>query len=158
MICRPAGSETTTFWARAPHESAVTARKESQILLTSVSPSHLYICGAAGEARNQASRTAFVLLRSFSLRASCACIARSGLFAASVPAQLVCARCGALYGGAMANVVEHQLAIADRAASVSHWERLHAINNFAVHEHFTFLRHLKEEDLALVGSPVAVGK
>src|SRR5216683_5624006 len=58
----------------------------------------------------------------------------------------------------LANLVEHQLAVADRARPVSHWEWLHAIDNLPVHEHFSLLRYLKEEDLALVGAAVAVGE
>src|SRR5260370_33280268 len=58
----------------------------------------------------------------------------------------------------LANLVEHQLAIADRAGPVSHWEWLHAIDNLPVHEHFALLRYLKEEDLALVSAAVAVGE
>src|SRR5216684_9233000 len=58
----------------------------------------------------------------------------------------------------LANLVEHQLAVADRAGPVSHWEWLHAIDNLPVHEHFSLLRYLKKEDLALVSAPVAVGE
>src|SRR5216684_4564671 len=58
----------------------------------------------------------------------------------------------------LANLVEHQLAVADRAGPVSHWEWLHAIDNLPIHEHFSLLRYLKEEDLALVGAAVAVGE
>jgi len=53
---------------------------------------------------------------------------------------------------------EHQLAVADRAGPVSHWEGLHAIDKLPVHEHFALLRYLKEEDLALVSAAVAVGE
>src|SRR5260370_7431349 len=58
----------------------------------------------------------------------------------------------------LANLVEHQLAIAHRAGPVSHREWLHAIDNLPIHEHFSLLRYLKEEDLALVGAAVAVGE
>src|SRR5260370_9820554 len=58
----------------------------------------------------------------------------------------------------LANLVEHQLAVADRAGPVSHWEWLHAIDNLPVHEHFALLRYLKEEDLALVSAAVPVGE
>src|SRR5260370_6267917 len=58
----------------------------------------------------------------------------------------------------MADVVEHQLAITDRAGPVSHREWLHAIDNLPVHEHFSLLQYLKEEDLALVSAAVAVGE
>src|SRR5260370_7512801 len=56
----------------------------------------------------------------------------------------------------LANLVEHQLAVADRAGPVSHREWLHAIDNLPIHEHFSLLRYLKEEDLALVGAAVPV--
>src|SRR5437016_8385922 len=58
----------------------------------------------------------------------------------------------------LANVVEHQLAITDRARPVSHREWLHAIDHLAVHEHFSLLQYLKEENLALVSASVTVGE
>src|SRR6266704_408282 len=58
----------------------------------------------------------------------------------------------------LANVVEHQLAIADRARPVSHCEWLHAVDNLPVHEHFALLQYLKEEDLALVSASITVGE
>src|SRR6266481_4935830 len=58
----------------------------------------------------------------------------------------------------LANVVEHQLAVADRARPVSHREWLHPIDNLPIHEHFSLLQYLKEEDLALVSASVAVGE
>src|SRR6266481_6214774 len=58
----------------------------------------------------------------------------------------------------LANLVEHQLAVTDRAGPVSHREWLHAIDNLPIHEHFSLLRYLKEEDLALVSAAVAVGE
>src|ERR1700687_3231272 len=58
----------------------------------------------------------------------------------------------------LANVVEHQFAVTDRARRVSHREWLHAIYNLPVHEHFSLLQYLKEEDLALVSAAVAVGE
>src|SRR5260370_41517615 len=58
----------------------------------------------------------------------------------------------------LANVVEHQLAVADRARPVSHREWLHALGSLTIHEHFSLLQYLKEEDLALVSAAVAVGE
>src|ERR1700687_3656508 len=58
----------------------------------------------------------------------------------------------------LANVVEHQFAVTDRARRVSHREWLHAIYNLPVHEHFSLLQYLKEEDLSLVSAAVAVGE
>lgn len=60
------------------------------------------------------------------------------------------------YRCALANVIEHQLAVADRPGPIPHRKRLHAINNFSVHQHFSPPRYLEEKDFALVCAAVAV--
>src|SRR5690242_20130977 len=58
----------------------------------------------------------------------------------------------------LANGIEHQLAVADRARPVPHRKRLHAVDNLSVHKHFSLLRYLKKENLPLVRAAITVGE
>src|SRR5208282_3854230 len=61
-------------------------------------------------------------------------------------------------GGALADAVENQLALANRTDPALQWECLHAIDGFSVHDHFALSRYLQEKDLAFVGGSIAVGE
>src|SRR6266850_3149906 len=156
-ICPRSGFCTSTFCPQAGKERAATARKEFQNLCT-FPPPRILIYGLSRRPRPRASWTGFGSRWSFSLCRGRARITRRRLFAASVVTRLAQGRRCAFYGGVLADIVEHQLAIADRAGPVSHREGLHAIDGFPVHEHFALLQYLKEEDLALVSAAVAVGE
>ena len=58
----------------------------------------------------------------------------------------------------LANIIEYQLPIANRAGTIAHRERLDAIDDFSIRDNFTFLRHLEKKDFAFVGASIAIGK